>query len=49
MQGGSVPVATAASPASALIADELRKLAQLHSEGVLSDAELSAQKARLLA
>ena len=29
-------------------ADELTKLAQLHSQGVLSDAELAQQKAKLL-
>jgi hypothetical protein len=40
---------TTSSSPSALIADELRKLAQLHSEGVLTDAEFAVQKARLLA
>jgi hypothetical protein len=34
--------------ASALIADELRKLAELRSEGILTDEEFSTQKARLL-
>jgi hypothetical protein len=30
------------------MADELRKIAELHREGVLSDAEFEAAKARLL-
>jgi hypothetical protein len=29
--------------------DELRKLADLHADGVLSDAEFADQKAKLLA
>jgi hypothetical protein len=33
---------------SALIADELRKLAELRSEGILTNEEFSIQKARLL-
>jgi hypothetical protein len=47
MQGPNtnVPVAPTA-PAS--VADELRKLATLHTEGLLSDAEFAAQRARLL-
>lgn len=39
----------AAAPSSALVADELRKLADLRSEGILSDEEFNAQKQRLLA
>ncbi|MCP9274094.1 SHOCT domain-containing protein [Mycolicibacterium arenosum] len=42
------PPATA-SPGSPLIADELRKLAELRNEGILSDAEFQSQKAKLLA
>jgi predicted Zn-dependent peptidase len=30
------------------VSDELRKLAQLRSEGLLSEAEFAAQKAKLL-
>lgn len=41
----SAPVAPAAHGS---VADELRKLAQLHTEGLLSDAEFAAQRARLL-
>lgn len=36
------------APSSGLIADELRKLAELYKEGVLTDEEFAAQKARLL-
>jgi hypothetical protein len=36
------------SPDGALIADELRKLADLRAEGVLTDDEFAAQKAKLL-
>lgn len=35
-------------PSSTLIADELRKLADLRNEGVLTDDEFVAQKSRLL-
>jgi hypothetical protein len=38
---------TAATPASN--AEELSKLADLHSKGVLSDDEFAAQKAKILA
>lgn len=38
---------TAAAPAAS-VADELAKLAELHRQGVLSDDEFAAQKARLL-
>jgi hypothetical protein len=37
------------SGSSTSTADELTKLAQLHSQGVISDAELAQQKAKLLA
>lgn len=33
---------------AASVADELGKLAELHRQGILSDAEFAAQKARLL-
>lgn len=38
-----------APAASSLIADELRKLADLRNEGILTPAEFEAQKAKLLA
>ena len=37
-----------AAPSSGLIADELWKLAELYKEGMLTDEEFAAQKARLL-
>jgi hypothetical protein len=37
-----------AAPSSALIADELRKLADLRAEGILSEDEFATQKAKLL-
>jgi hypothetical protein len=40
---------TAGSAAGASSADELAKLATLHQQGVITDAEFSAQKAKLLA
>jgi hypothetical protein len=45
--GGTSPPPPA--PATASVADELRKLAELRSEGVLTDEEFEAQKNRLLA
>jgi putative oligomerization/nucleic acid binding protein len=42
------PVQPAASPDSRVVADELRKLAELRDAGVLTEAEFAAQKARLL-
>jgi Short C-terminal domain len=48
----SAPTPTAppltSSPASAMIADELRKLADLRNDGILSPEEFDAQKAKLL-
>jgi len=41
------PVPTGTGPE--MIADELRKLAQLRNEGILSDQEFEEQKAKLLA
>jgi Short C-terminal domain len=41
------PPASEAAP-TAMIADELRKLADLRSEGILTDEEFAAQKALLL-
>jgi hypothetical protein len=38
----------AASPTSTSVADELRKLADLRGEGILTEAEFQEQKARLL-
>lgn len=39
---------TVSSPAASMIADELRKLADLRNEGILSDEEFKTQKAKLL-
>jgi hypothetical protein len=39
---------TVAPTAPASVADELRKLAELRAEGLLSDNEFAAQRARLL-
>jgi hypothetical protein len=36
------------TPAAASVADEIRKLAELRSEGLLTEQEFAAQKARLL-
>lgn len=44
---GSVPEREA-SPAPVSIADEIEKLADLHSRGILTDAEFEAAKTRLL-
>src|SRR3954468_19395037 len=41
------PGGTAGALPNALIADELRKLADLRAEGILTDDEFAAQKARL--
>lgn len=38
-----------AAPSSTSAADELAKLADLHTQGVLSDAEFQTQKAKILA
>lgn len=43
----TTPPRAAADPS--MIADELRKLAGLRDDGILSDAEFQAQKAKLLA
>lgn len=43
------PPAQSAAPSPSLIADELRKLADLHREGILTDQEFETQKAKLLA
>lgn len=37
-----------ASPSASSMGDELRKLAELHSAGILTDSEFAASKARLL-
>jgi hypothetical protein len=36
------------APSSTLIADELRKLADLRAEGILTEQEFTAQKEKLL-
>lgn len=50
---GPAPVAAPAASAPALGAQEriaaLQQLAQLHAQGILSDAELATEKARILA
>ena len=38
----------AASPAEPDVSDELTKLAQLHTQGILTDEEFSAKKAQIL-
>ncbi len=47
-QRPAAPAARHEQP-EASVADELRKLASLRTEGVLTDGEFAAQKARLLA
>jgi hypothetical protein len=44
----AAPVPSAHPPASGMVADELRKLAELRAQGILTDDEFAAQKARLL-
>jgi hypothetical protein len=44
----AAPAAPAAPTAGGDVADELRKLAELRKEGILTDEEFAAQKARLL-
>jgi hypothetical protein len=46
---GAAPGAPAAAPAAPLdVADQLRKLAELRDQGVLTEEEFAAQKAKLL-
>jgi hypothetical protein len=46
---GSAPLPPAAPPLSSpMIADELRKLGELKAEGIITDQEFAAAKARLL-
>ena len=40
--------APAAAPAAPDMSDELTKLAQLHTQGILTDEEFSAKKAQIL-
>ena len=47
-QQPQTPQATPAAQPDGLIADELRKLAALRAEGILTDEEFAAQKTRLL-
>lgn len=42
------PAAPAAAPASSATIDQLKQLSELHQQGVLTDAEFSAAKAKLL-
>jgi len=44
----SPPAQSAPALDGTLVADEIRKLAQLKSEGLLTDAEFAAQKSKLL-
>ena len=46
--GAAAPPPPAAAAAPVDVADQLRKLAGLRDEGILSDEEFAAQKARLL-
>jgi hypothetical protein len=43
------PAAPAAAPAAADPLDQLKQLGELHTAGVLTDAEFEAQKAKILA
>ena len=43
-----VQVASASTPAAQSVADEIRKLAALRSEGVLTEEEFAAAKERLI-
>jgi membrane protease subunit (stomatin/prohibitin family) len=42
------PAPAAAAPASSATIDQLKQLADLHQQGVLTDAEFGAAKAKLL-
>jgi membrane protease subunit (stomatin/prohibitin family) len=42
------PAPAAAGPASSATIDQLKQLAELHQQGVLTDAEFAAAKAKLL-
>jgi membrane protease subunit (stomatin/prohibitin family) len=42
------PAPAAAAPASSATVDQLKQLADLHQQGVLTDAEFAAAKAKLL-
>ncbi len=47
---GDAPASSlpSSAPTAELVADEIRKLAQLRSEGLLTEAEFTAQKGKLL-
>jgi membrane protease subunit (stomatin/prohibitin family) len=48
-QAQSAPAAPAAAPAaSSATIDQLKQLSELHQQGVLTDAEFTAAKAKLL-
>jgi membrane protease subunit (stomatin/prohibitin family) len=42
------PAPATAAPASSATIDQLKQLAELHQQGVLTDAEFAAAKAKLL-
>ena len=46
--GGTVGAPSSAEPATASLPDRLEALANLHGKGILTDAEFSAAKRRLL-
>jgi hypothetical protein len=46
--GSAVPVSAPNPAATVSVADELAKLADLHTKGILSDEEFAAQKSKLL-
>ncbi|MCF2525962.1 SHOCT domain-containing protein [Yinghuangia soli] len=48
-QAYAPPPAAPAAPAQDSVVDQLERLAALRSQGILSDAEFDAQKARILA
>ena len=47
-EGASAAAPSAAPPAASSPADELEKLAKLNDQGVLTDEEFAAQKAKIL-
>ncbi len=47
-QAAAAPPAAASQPTAPSMADQLNQLADLHNQGVLSDAEFATAKAKLL-
>ncbi len=47
-QAAAAPPAAASQPAAPTMGDQLNQLADLHNQGVLSDAEFANAKAKLL-